>query len=305
MRTAPIRLGLVGAGRWGRICLKTLAGLDGVQLAALASNNPDSSALVGPGCRVVNDWRDMIAKGDLDGVVIASPPQTHAAIAAAAMEAGIAVFAEKPLTLSAAEAGDLRDLSLARGARVFFTDHIHLFNPAYRRLKDVARQSGGITSITGLAGNHGPYRHDASVLWDWGPHDVAMILDLMDTAPKTVLATCTERREVNGGMGEMIRLDLGFESMVARASFGTLTDKIRRFTVDCGAGQLIYDDLAPHKLVHDGQPVTVEAISPLSVALGEFAEAIRDGGTHRQGLILGVKVVEVLEQAQATLIGTP
>jgi predicted dehydrogenase len=286
-----VRLGVIGAGRWGRICLKTLANMAHIQVAAVASGNAETAVLMPEGCRLVSDWREMMGSGDIDGVVIATPPATHAAIATAAMAAGLAVFVEKPLTLSADEARGLRAQAAACGTKVFFTDHIHLFNPAYRRLKQLAH---GITAITGLAGNHGPYRDDASVLWDWGPHDVAMILDLMGTAPDKVTATTIERHPVIGGMGEMVRLDFRFGPVIATATFGTLVDKVRRFTVDCAAGRLVYDDLAVNKLTRDGMAVTVEAISPLNVALSDFAAAIRDGGEHLAGLELGVAVVEVL-----------
>ena len=42
---------------------------------------------------------------------------------------------------------------------------------------------GPIREIAAVAGNRGPYREDVAVLWDWGPHDVAMALDLVGASP--------------------------------------------------------------------------------------------------------------------------
>jgi len=77
---APLRLGLVGAGRWGRNYIRTIAELEDVVLARLASRAPDAAALAGDGCAVAADWSELITAGDLDGVIVATPPATHADI---------------------------------------------------------------------------------------------------------------------------------------------------------------------------------------------------------------------------------
>lgn len=296
-----IRLGLVGAGQWGRICIRALAGIEGVRLAAVASRNPEIRSLTPEACAVYADWPALLAAGGLDGLVIATPPATHAEIAMAALRRGLAVFVEKPLALSVNDAQALDQAAAQLKSRVFFTDHIHLFSPAYRALKRLAQEAGPILSMEGLAGNHGPYRPDTSVLWDWAPHDAAMMIDLMGRAPDTVAARRIERRKVAGGTGETIRIELGFGDCAGGATLGTLTDKVRRFTVTCRDATLVYDDLAAAKLTRDGVPVRLAATPPLTAALTDFADAIRDGRRHVDGLDLGIKVVEILAQAEATL----
>lgn len=295
--SAPVRLGVIGAGRWGRICLRALSALTAARAAAVASGNPDTAALAPPECRVFADWRELIGTAGVEGVVIATPPASHAAIATMAIEAGLPVFMEKPLTLSSQEAGQLCALAEAWGARVFFTDHIHLFSPAFRRLKALAAEVGPILAVEGLAGNHGPYRQDASVLWDWGPHDVAMLIDLFGAPPERATARQLERRQVADGTGETIRLEMRFGTVPATVTASTLIDKTRRFTVRCQNGTLVYDDLAPAKLTLDSTPVAIEPTPPLTVALTEFATAIRDDAPHLDGLQLGTQVVEVLERS--------
>ena len=130
----PIRLGLIGAGRWGRNYIRTINGLPGVRLARLASRNPDSARLIPTGCSIFTDWREMLSSRDLDGVIVATPPHLHAEMAFAAIDAGLAVLIEKPLTLSVAEAHALRERARERGV-LAMVDHTHLFNPAFRALK--------------------------------------------------------------------------------------------------------------------------------------------------------------------------
>ena len=62
----PLRLGLIGAGPWGRNYIRTLKGLDGVRLSRLASRNPDSAGLVGPDCTISEDWRDVMETSGIE-----------------------------------------------------------------------------------------------------------------------------------------------------------------------------------------------------------------------------------------------
>ena len=80
---AQLRLGLLGAGRWGRNYIRTIAASAGVRLARLASRNPDSANLVPPDCVIFADWREMLDARALDGVIVATPPGVHAEMALA------------------------------------------------------------------------------------------------------------------------------------------------------------------------------------------------------------------------------
>ena len=300
--TLPLRLGLIGAGRWGRNYIKTLAALEGVRLARLASRNSDSAALVDSGCIISTDWRELIACGDLDGVIIATPPALHAEMARAAVAAGLPVLVEKPLTLSLAEAQDLRDFVAAR-AGYAMVGHTHLFHPAYRALKRIAPQYGAVRAIWAEAGNHGPFRPEVPVLWDWGAHDIAMCLDLLGALPAHSNARLVERRQLDEGVGEIVELHLDFPGGIpADIRVGNILPRQRRFTVQCATATLVYDDLVSEKLVvipsgsgHSAVcPIDVAPDLPLSVVVREFATAIANRSRDLSGLDLGVRVVKEL-----------
>lgn len=297
---APIRLGLIGAGHWGRVCLRTLAALpDLVRVTAVASANPATAALMPAGARLFADWRDLLADGLCQGVVIATPPRTHVAIAAAALGQGIAVFVEKPLCLDPAEAVRFGDLALAAG-RTVVVDHIHLFNPAFRALVDQARRCGPIVAIRACAGKPQPPHPDNPVLWDWGAHDVAMALALMERRPDRVSARLVDRPRLDGGVGEIVELCLGFDAVEMRALLGSLPERRRSFEVRCATTTLVYDDLAPVKFRRDGAAQPYGEEPPLTLALGEFCRRIKAGcGPDRRELDLAVAVVEVLARAEA------
>ena len=307
--TTPIRLGLIGAGRWGRNYIRTIAELEGMRLAGIASRNPETARMVQPGCAVFADWRNLLNKNEIDGVVIAAPAPRHAEMVRAAIEARLPALVEKPLTLDLAEAIALRDVAISNGG-FFMVGHTHLFHPAYRALKAMAPNYGPVCAIRSEAGNYGPYRPDTPVLWDWGPHDVALCLDLLGAMPEHVRANVAERRPVEGAMGEIIKMSLEFSGGVrADIRFGNLMPKRRWFAVHLEKAVLIYDDLAPAKLTRhqstrayaaptdSGVPVDISAELPLTNAVKAFETAIRSGKYDPAHMQLGVRVIDVLSQS--------
>lgn len=301
-----IKLGLIGAGRWGRNYIRTIAALDGVRLTRLASRNPGSTGLVDADCVISADWRDLLVAGDLDGIIIAAPPATHAGMTAAAIDACVPVLVEKPLTMDVALARQLLDQARARRSLVM-VEHTHLFHPAFEELCRQRPTLGAIRAIRGEAGNHGPYRKDVPVLWDWGPHDIAMCIAVTGTVPRAAAASRDEQRPVDAGVGETIRLHLVWgDGVAADIRLSNIADKCRRFTVLCERGVLVYDDLALHKLMiyppqesaalpaGEGKVVAVAQAFPLTCAVRGFADAIAAGRTEHPSLALGVEVVGVL-----------
>ena len=308
-----LRLGLIGAGRWGRNYIKTIAGLEGVRLARLASRNPSSPQLVAGDCAIEDDWRAMLGRGDLDAVIVATPPALHAAMVQAAVERALPVLVEKPLTLDLREAEALRAFAGARGGFVM-VDHTHLYHPAYRALKHAAPGFGAIRALHCFSGNFGPFRADAPVLWDWGAHDVAICLDLLGSAPVELHARCLEARRTPEGLGQVLELRASFPPAVpAILRFGNIVPKTRRLVVNLERAVLVYDDMAQHKfLAHPpsgpeepprgpGEPLPYEARLPLDCVVSEFASAVRAGNRPPRDLDLGVEVVRVLERCQEDL----
>ena len=294
--TALIRLGLIGAGRWGKNFIRTVRGLDGVVLSVLCSRNPASGGLVDSNCKIIPDWHDLLAGGFCDGVIIATPPDTHAEILQAMIRARIPSLVEKPLTLDLREAIDLQQL-LRRNPMPVLVDHIYLFHPAYRELKRLTAELGPIRSIESEGGNRGPFRPNYSALWDYGPHDIAMCLDLLQKPPLRVACKAGETSE--GGNYE---LDLQFPGDVrASIKVGNLANaKVRRFAAQCGSNTLVFDDLAPDKLQLDGASIPVADTPPLVVAVETFANGIRHGATEGFGLDLATEVIRALEAAQSS-----
>lgn len=265
----PIRLGLIGLGAWGRRYVSTIAALKDIVLARTATRQ----------------WRELIAAGDVDGVIVATPPGSHAEMATAAIEAKLPVLIEKPLTQNAAEARELLKLAQKESALVM-VEHTYLFHPAYAELKKRAGTLGAIRSIRSIGGNLGPFREATPPLWDYGPHDLSLCLDLIGQAPQSAKATKLE----SSPEGENWRLDLAFKKGVtAEIVLGNIFKaRQRRFEAVFEKGALFFDDVKR-------LPEPFPAALPLGCAVESFSAAIRSKSKDLGGLKLGVLIVEILE----------
>ena len=307
MTKAPVPIGLVGAGRWGTNFISTLRELPGLTLRRVASRKPATINLVGSNCEIHLDWQDLVSANDIEGLIIASPPATHADIASQAIMNGKAVLIEKPLTIDLQSALSLKATAEAHRA-IVLVDHIQLYNPAWAAFKNATEQMGRLINIRSEAGAPSPVRTDVTVLWDWAPHDVALGLHLTGAMPTSAVCRKLISLEVPQGIAEQLELKMEFSNQVQmRTEIGTLFKEKRRWLrADFRQGTLVFDDRLEDKVImHEagdslhsvgtrGTPIPFEVGSPLEKILGAFASCIRAGQSYLSDIALAVQVVEVL-----------
>jgi len=122
-----IAVGCIGVGPQGSGLLRGTLGHQSAQVVAVcdvnalrreAARNAVDAHYKSTGCAAYNDFRELLARNDIDAVVIASPDHWHVLHAIAAAKAGKDMYVEKPLTLSLAQGQALRD-AVHRYARVY------------------------------------------------------------------------------------------------------------------------------------------------------------------------------------------
>ena len=186
-----IGLGLVGAGVWGTNYIKTIEQIEGVVLKTIACKNTQNKKELSQKYEVTDDWLALSKSNFIDGVIIATPPNTHFDIAKEFINNNKSVIIEKPLTTKAKDAEILINLASKNRVNVK-VNHIYLYHPMYRFLKKIIKDKSKINSIFSYSGNNGPFREDISPLWDWGPHDIAMCLDFFEAMPKIIESKITK-----------------------------------------------------------------------------------------------------------------
>jgi predicted dehydrogenase len=151
----PIRLAIVGLGRWGRSLVNSVAGdSHDVQFVSAATRTRASAEdfCRERAIRLVDDYEQILGDGDIDAVVLATPHTQHEAQALAAIAAGKHVFVEKPLTLDLKSARAVADAA-AKAERVLAVGLTRRFHPSIgelrRRLHD-----GRLGSIMAMVAQH-------------------------------------------------------------------------------------------------------------------------------------------------------
>lgn len=119
--SAPVRFGLVGYGAWGACHAAAINATPGAELAAIAVPSEESRQRAReafPRAGVVDDFRRLIERNDLDAVDIVVPSHLHHEIALAAIEAGKHVLLEKPMTVTVADARELIEVAERHNVRL-------------------------------------------------------------------------------------------------------------------------------------------------------------------------------------------
>lgn len=187
------RVGIIGAGyiaTWHADAIKAVPGarLTAVCDSALGAAEDLARA---HGAQAFGSVDAMIAAGVVDAVHVLTPPSSHCAIAKTCLAAGLHVLVEKPVSVSAEEAREMKAAGEASG-KVLAAGHNFLGLPSYERLKDLV-QSGSLGRVSAVQINwclpltplrSGPYglwmlREPKNLLLELGPHLYAFAVDLI------------------------------------------------------------------------------------------------------------------------------
>ena len=180
-----LRLGVVGAGRMGKLHCRVLAALDGAQLACVVDANPDVAAAVAKeyGAAALSDPQQAVAL--VDAAIIAVPTAAHLAAARPFVAAGKSVLIEKPISNSSAAAEELLDLADRTGA-VVQVGHTERFNSAV----EAVRRFGIVPKFI-EAHRISPFTFrsaDIGTVLDMMIHDIDLVLMMVGQEPVDVQA---------------------------------------------------------------------------------------------------------------------
>ena len=307
-----MRFGLIGVGRWGKVYIKTLCSLpDRCRLTHLATSKPSNAALVPYPVTVLSDWRALL-QSDCDAVIIAAPPSTHAEILEACLDVEKPCIVEKPFCLDVGTAQRLQHRIQVSGVPVL-VDHTHLFDPAYLVLKRSLDAAGEpIRFLFAEGGGWGPFRTDISALWDWGPHEVSLCLDLLADTPQHVSAMGTSVRAEGLPDAVCIRLDFTRGATAWLHTGRVFSSKRRNLTIITERNRYHWDGVAPSQQLSVSpiewtqasdvkRLVVPEGPTPLANMIAYFINGLAGGDRQRFGTELGLEVTRVLATCETLL----
>ena len=144
--TPPVRIGVIGCGRIAQVAhLPAIVKTESVTLIAVSDPSPLLSTGVGRryGVDSYTDTGKLLAREDLDAVLVAVPDRFHREVAIAALDRGLPVLVEKPAAATASEAQELVDAA-ARAGRVVQVGAMRRHDPGMRFARDAV---GGIGDV--------------------------------------------------------------------------------------------------------------------------------------------------------------
>ena len=328
MGNSSVTVACVGAGYWGKNLVRVFYGLPEVRLKWICDQSAAIREVMGgqyADVEVVDAYERVLEDGEVEAVVLAVPAVLHFELARRALECGKSVYVEKPLTLSAAEAAELVEMA-DRQERILMVGHLLEYHPAVEFLKEII-QSGDLGEVYYLYSqrvNLGIVRRDENALWSLAPHDISIVLYLLEQEPDTISA----RGEcyLQEGVEDVVFVNLHFaDRKMAQLQLSWLDPhRIRRLTIAGSRKMAVFDDVesAEKIKIYDkaaerrdyesyGDAITLrfgdvviphlDMVEPLKLECQHFVECIREGRTPRTDGRDGLRVVRVLEAAQKSL----
>jgi len=324
-----MNIGVIGYGYWGPNLVRNFADMEGATVRWCAEKRPDRRAQLSkryPSIRTTEDPGDLFRDPDVDAVVIATPVSTHYELARLALEHDKHVMVEKPMARTVKEAETLLELADKKGL-VFMVDHTFVYTGAVRKMKEILDDGelGDLYYLDSVRVNLGLFQSDIDVLWDLAPHDLSILIYLINEAPRSVSATGTGH--TNSKFIDVAYLTMHFaNSFIAHFHVNWLSPvKIRQMLIGGSRRMLVYNDMETsekvrvydrgirvtteesiHKVLVDYRTgdmwaPKLENREALAVEGEHFLECIRFKKMPRTGAAAGLKVVQLLEAAEKSM----
>ena len=193
--TPTPKIGVMGAGAWGRNIVRALAELG--HLAGVCDPSTDrleaARKLVGAKAKEII-WtsrpEEILEVSRAAGVMVATPAETHYEVGIKVLAAGKDLFVEKPLTVDLKEGENLVKAAEAAG-KILMVGHLLEYHPAILKLHELVQtgELGEIRYVMSHRLNLGKIRTRENALWSFAPHDVSVILRIAGKMPFEVIST--------------------------------------------------------------------------------------------------------------------
>jgi predicted dehydrogenase len=329
-----LKVGIVGAGDWGRNLVRVFHQIRDVNLAWCCDADPkrcEEIAQSYPDVTMTERYEDIVEDPGVVAVVVASSTVTHYPFAKAALESGKHVYVEKPLALNPSHADEMLALAESKGLKLM-VGHLLLYHPAVTHLKRLVSSGelGEIYYIYSQRVNLGKIRQDENALWSFAPHDISVILHLLDQVPVSVSAR--GESYLRQGVEDVVFVNMKFKNRkMAQLQLSWLDPhKVRKITIVGSKKMVVFDDVeSTEKLkIFDkgavnttyesyGDSITlrfgdiniphIRMTEPLRAECQHFIDCIRNNTRPLTDGADGARVVRILEAAQRSMDndGTP
>lgn len=328
--TKLINVGVVGCGYWGPnlvrnfrslpdCCLKMMCDVNESRLKHLHSLYPEVEC--------GTKYEEMLARTDIDAVVVATSVRLHFPMAKASLLAGKHTLIEKPMAASTAECEELIAIAQSKGL-ILMVGHTFLYSAPVRKIKEIVdnRDIGEIRYISARRLNLGLFQKDINVAWDLAPHDISIILYIMQELPHSI--NCRGGAHITPGIEDVTSMTLHFSKERSAIIHSSWHDprKVREMTIVGSRRMIVYDDIAAQEKIKifdarverpphydtfaefqyayhygDIHSPYIKQDEPLKTECQHFLDCIRSGNAPITSGAAGMEVVQILEASTESL----
>jgi len=316
-----VRVAVVGVGYWGRNLARNFYELGA--LGALCDANEsvkDECAQKYQEVRFCSEFHEVLSDPSITAVALATPAVSHYEMAKAALNAGKDVFVEKPLAIDVKHGEFLVKLAEANH-RILMVGHILRYHPAILKLQKLI-QDGVLGKINYLYSNRlniGKIRTEENILWSFAPHDVSVMLSLLNEMPARI--TCKGGAYLSRDVTDVTLSHFEFPSGVQAHLFVSWLHPVKeqRLVVVGSEKMAVFDDTAEQKLVlyphrvewknriptavkANGEPVSIDNGEPLRLECQHFLDCVESRNPPLSDGSEGLRVLRVLDACQRALL---
>ncbi|MBZ0264517.1 Gfo/Idh/MocA family oxidoreductase [bacterium] len=315
-----VSLAVLGMGYWGKNLVRNFHQLGALKV--ICDSNPDRQERVQkeyPEVEFTTDIQSVLSNSNINAVAISTPAATHYTLVKEALEAGKDVFVEKPLALNYADGKELVELAKQKN-RILMVGHILQYHPAVKKLKELIK-SGELGKLQYIYSNRlsmGKIRTEENILWSFAPHDISVILELLQDNPESII--CRGGAYLNHDVADSTLSSFSFPGGERAHIFVSWLHpfKEQRLVVVGSEKMAVFEDTAADKLVlyphkiewKDRVPTAVKADSikiefaaeePLKNECAHFLSSVETRAIPQTDGEEGLRVLQVLNLCQESL----
>jgi len=320
-QTQP-NIAVIGSGYWGKNLVRNYHQIGALKLICDKNETVLTSFLEQyPGIDTCIALNDALSHKDIQGIVIATPAETHYTLAREALLAGKHVYIEKPLVLKEEDGQDLIHLAKEKNL-VLMVGHLLQYHPIFLKLKEMASSGelGRINYIYSHRLNLGKIRREENILWSFAPHDISMILSLADEEPDHVMAT--GGNYLHKKIADVTTTHLEFPSGLRAHIFVSWLHpfKVQQLVVVGDKKMAVFDDtlawedkllLYPHEIKWqnnipipskaEAERIDIPQAEPLKMECEHFLQCMTNCQRPQTDGAEGLRVLRILNAAQRSL----
>lgn len=325
-----LNVAVVGCGYWGPNLIRNFKQIPDCRMKVccdLDSKKLERMKVLYSDIKITSNLKEILSDDSIEAVVIATPVYTHSEIGKLCLRNKKHILIEKPMASTTDECIELIEMA-EQHEKVLMIGHTFEYTAAVNKAKEIIKHGelGDIYYISSSRLNLGLFQPDINVIWDLAPHDVSIMLYLLDEFPVGINAS--GKAHFRKGIEDVATITLNFPNgTIAFIHSSWLDpDKVRKMTIVGSKKMLVYDDISTNEKIKifdkgveappyydsyaefhfsyrygDIYTPRINEYEPLKKECEHFLECIRDGKTPRSDGYSGLRVVSILEAANRSL----